>query len=137
MQVKSPFYNLGLILSLNWHFLFFLNTVVKTRWFNCFVYTILNIVCFFFKNKMENIYSVYAAGPKLEFCNSEMLSSEKVGLGKYDVQTHTNEDKTSYMLVIRNILEVDAGEYYCSLTPEGQSSYICDQKTGILYVNGK
>lgn len=23
MQVKSPFYNLGLILSLNWHFLFF------------------------------------------------------------------------------------------------------------------
>lgn len=52
---------------------------------------------------MENIYSIYAAGPKLEFCNSEMLSSEKVGLGKYDVQTHTNENKTSYMMVIRNI----------------------------------
>uniref|UniRef100_A0A8W8L8G8 Ig-like domain-containing protein n=1 Tax=Magallana gigas TaxID=29159 RepID=A0A8W8L8G8_MAGGI len=64
-----------------------------------------------------------------------MLSSEKVGLGKCDVQTLTNENKTSYMLVIRNISEVDAGEYYCSLTPEGQTSYICDQKTGILYVN--
>lgn len=86
---------------------------------------------------MENIYLVYAAGPKLEFCYSEMLSSEKVGLGKYDVQTHTNENKTSYMLVIRNISEVDAGEYYCSLTREGQTSYICDRKTGILYVNGK
>lgn len=86
---------------------------------------------------MENIYSVYAAEHKLEFFNSEMLSSEKVGLGKYDVQTLTNENKTSYMLVIRNISEVDAGEYYCSLTPEGQTSYICDQKTGILYVIGK
>lgn len=86
---------------------------------------------------MENIYSVYAAEHKLEFFNSEMLSSEKVGLGKYDVQTLTNENKTSYILVIRIISEVDAGEYYCSLTPEGQTSYICDQKTGILYVNGK
>lgn len=86
---------------------------------------------------MENIYSVYAAEHKLELFNSEILSSEKVALGKYDVQTLTNENKTSYMLVIPNISEVDGGEYYCSLTPEGQSSYICDQKTGILYVNGK
>lgn len=80
-----------------------------------------------------------ATGPKLEFCNLDMLSSEKAGLEKYDVQTLTNENKTSYMLVIRNISEVDAGEYYCSLTPEGQSNYICDQKTGILYmyINGK
>lgn len=78
-----------------------------------------------------------STGHKLEFCNSEILSSEKAELGKYDVQTRTNENKTLYMLVIRNISEVDAGEYYCSLTPEGQNSYICDQKTGILYVNGK
>lgn len=85
---------------------------------------------------MENIYSVEKkmsdTGYKLEFCNSE-----KAGLGKYDVQTRTNDNKTSYMLVIRNISGVDAGEYYCSLTPEGQTDYICDQKTGILYVNGK
>lgn len=78
---------------------------------------------------------MFATGHKLEFCNSEILSSEKAGLGKYDVQTRTNENKTSYMLMIRNISEVDAGEYYCSLTSEGQAS--CNQKTGILYVNGK
>lgn len=62
-----------------------------------------------------------STGHKLEFCNSEILSSEKAELGKYDVQTRTNENKTLYMLVIRNISEVDAGEYYCSLTPEGQT----------------
>lgn len=67
--------------------------------------------------------------------NEKIIDQEKAGLGKYDVQTRTNDNKTSYMLVIRNISGVDAGEYYCSLTPEGQTDYICDQKTGILYVN--
>lgn len=34
---------------------------------------------------MENIYWVYVVGYKVEFFNLEMLLSEKVGLGKYDV----------------------------------------------------
>lgn len=34
---------------------------------------------------MENIYLVYVVEYKLEFFNLEMLLSEKVGLGKYDV----------------------------------------------------
>ncbi|XP_034301030.2 neural cell adhesion molecule 1 isoform X4 [Magallana gigas] len=101
-------------------------TVLKNRYCNVVQWS---------KARVNETGNPILISEKETIIDQEMLSSEKVGLGKYDVQTLTNENKTSFMLVIRNISEVDAGEYYCTLTPEGQTSYICDQNTGILYVN--
>lgn len=58
------------------------------------------------------------------------------GLRKYEVQSRINGDRTTFMLVVRRLLEVDAGRYRCYVRIQATPVNMWPSKYGTITVQG-
>lgn len=59
------------------------------------------------------------------------------GLRKYDVERRMRGDRQTFMLIIRRLLQQDAGQYECQVKIQNQNNLTPVKKIGILTVQGE